>query len=406
MISEVESSYAPTGNVLDELKQIVERQDASHPDAASRRKPLVERIAQRMTRFREHPINKVAVYYLLLLVIFIVTREASDLYLKHYSFPEFARLSKFLSEELKLTLRLDQISVTIISLFQAFLYAIPAAWVYVITKREDGYDESNMQSIIVIALLVTGLMMVIQDSLARAFGLVGVVSAVRFRTTMKDSKDAVFIFLGIGIGMACGLGVPHIAAALSLVVNIVLLLLWKFKLGNVVQKTSGEQSSRSIESKDRALLPMTAFGNLSDEKQEEIAQREVEHYEQLRLLSENIAERKKGKRADVVIRIVATQLQETQPRIEAILLPYTRVCEVASISARNDRSAVIEFLVRLNKDVRVGDVLQAILHEASALVQSVEFRRLHFTSKTNKQMRSEKRTSDDPPPQEQPKQNE
>lgn len=406
MIRDNEPSYAQTGTVLDEVKQISERPDALRPDAAPRRKPLVERIAQRMTHFREHPINKIAVYYLLLIVIFVLTREVSDLYLQHYSFPEFARLSKFLSEELKLTLRLDQISVTIISLFQAFLYAIPAAWVYVITKREDGYDESNMQSIIIIALLVTGLMMVIQDSLARAFGLVGVVSAVRFRTTMKDSKDAVFIFLGIGIGMACGLGVPHIAAALSLVVNIVLLLLWKFRLGNVVQKTSGEQSSRSIEPKNPALLPMTAFGNLSDEKQEEIAQREVEHYEQLRLLSEHIAERKKGKRADVVIRIVATQLQETQARMEAILLPYTRVCEVASISARNDRSAVMEFLVRLNKDVRIDDVLQAILHEASALVQSVEFRRLYFTSKSGKHMRSEKHMSDGPPPQEQPKHNE
>lgn len=59
---------------------------------------------------------------------------------------------------------------------------------------------------------------VIGDSLAKAFGLVGLGSFVRFRSGLKDPRDAAILFLVIGLGMACGhgsLGVAFSGAFLS-----------------------------------------------------------------------------------------------------------------------------------------------------------------------------------------------
>ena len=64
-----------------------------------------------------------------------------------------------------------------------------------------------------ILLCVSGAMMmiIIGDSLARAFGIAGAASIVRFRTPVEDPKDVTIIFLLMSLGMACGLGAFAIA---------------------------------------------------------------------------------------------------------------------------------------------------------------------------------------------------
>ena len=54
---------------------------------------------------------------------------------------------------------------------------------------------------------------VIGDSLARAFGLVGLGGFIRFRSGLKDPRDAAALFVLIGLGMACGMGAIEIAIA-------------------------------------------------------------------------------------------------------------------------------------------------------------------------------------------------
>src|SRR5688572_10816387 len=53
------------------------------------------------------------------------------------------------------------------------------------------------------AALIMG---VVGDSVAKAFGLVGLGGFVRFRSGLKDPRDAAVMFLVIGLGMACGHG--------------------------------------------------------------------------------------------------------------------------------------------------------------------------------------------------------
>ena len=66
-------------------------------------------------------------------------------------------------------------------------------------------------------------MMIIGDSVARAFGVVGLGSFVRFRTSIKDPADAVLFFIAIGVGMACALGVYEHAVIAVGVLSLVLI---------------------------------------------------------------------------------------------------------------------------------------------------------------------------------------
>ena len=57
-------------------------------------------------------------------------------------------------------------------------------------------------------LCVSGAMMmiIIGNSLARAFGIAGAASIIRFRTPVDDPKDVTILFLLMGLGMSSGLG--------------------------------------------------------------------------------------------------------------------------------------------------------------------------------------------------------
>jgi hypothetical protein len=65
-----------------------------------------------------------------------------------------------------------------------------------------------------ILLCISGalMMLLINDSLARAFGIAGAASLVRFRTPVDDPRDAAVMFLLIGLGMASGAGALALAA--------------------------------------------------------------------------------------------------------------------------------------------------------------------------------------------------
>ncbi|MCP3141274.1 DUF4956 domain-containing protein [Pyxidicoccus xibeiensis] len=66
---------------------------------------------------------------------------------------------------------------------------------------------------------------VIGDSLAKAFGLVGLGGFVRFRSGLKDPRDAAILFLMIGLGMACGHGSLGLAGMGTLFVAALLVVL-------------------------------------------------------------------------------------------------------------------------------------------------------------------------------------
>jgi hypothetical protein len=92
----------------------------------------------------------------------------------------------------------------LLSLLLAFVLGQALAWVYQGTHTGLSYSSSFVQSVILIAVVVSLVMGVIGSSIITAFGLMGALAMVRFRNVIKDTRDVVFVFAALVIGLAAG----------------------------------------------------------------------------------------------------------------------------------------------------------------------------------------------------------
>src|ERR1041384_7476709 len=79
------------------------------------------------------------------------------------------------------------------------------------------------QTQILMAVVAGGMMMVVGDSAARAFGIFAAASLVRFRTNIKDPKEITVLLVSLAIGLATGVGRWELGLIMAF---FVLLLLW------------------------------------------------------------------------------------------------------------------------------------------------------------------------------------
>ena len=113
----------------------------------------------------------------------------------------------------------------------AVLTAFPVSWVYMEVRNPEDYDQSLVDTIVVLPLVVTSIVVVVQNSLALSFSLAGIAGAARFRNSMKSSGDLLFILLAIAIGLSCGIGAMELAVVTSIGFNLCFALLWLTQYG-------------------------------------------------------------------------------------------------------------------------------------------------------------------------------
>jgi hypothetical protein len=119
----------------------------------------------------------------------------------------------------------------VVAMVGAALAALPVSWVYMAVRSGDEYDQSLVNTIIVLPMVVTGIVIIVQNSLALAFALAGIAGAVRFRNSLKSSGDALFILISVAIGLSAGIGAVELAAVISIALNYVFALLWITEYG-------------------------------------------------------------------------------------------------------------------------------------------------------------------------------
>jgi dolichyl-phosphate-mannose--protein O-mannosyl transferase len=125
------------------------------------------------------------------------------------------------------------IRLAIASLGAAILI-VPVSWVYFITSRSKEVDQSFVQTIVILPIVVTGISMIVLNSLALAFSLAGIVAAVRFRFSLDQPSHAMYIFAAISIGLGCGIGSLGVAAVISMAFVYANLVIWKLEYGKVL----------------------------------------------------------------------------------------------------------------------------------------------------------------------------
>lgn len=113
------------------------------------------------------------------------------------------------------------------NLIMAFLCGFIISIIYRWTYRGPHYSTSYVHAIIVLSMVTALVIMVIGNNLARAFGLVGAMSIIRFRTAVKDTQDIVIIFFALAAGMAAGVGLKALALLGTILIGGVIVFLYK-----------------------------------------------------------------------------------------------------------------------------------------------------------------------------------
>ena len=87
-------------------------------------------------------------------------------------------------------------------------------------------QRSFANTLIILCMLISVVMVVIGDSIARAFSLVGALSIIRFRTAIQDPRDIGFVFYALAVGMAVGAGNPAVAILATFLIGIIILCMY------------------------------------------------------------------------------------------------------------------------------------------------------------------------------------
>src|SRR5678809_292009 len=143
---------------------------------------------------------------------------------------------------------LDQtkLSITVlIAMCAAISLSLPVAWIYQLTRAKRGYQQSVVQLMIILPLVVSGVVILVKSSVALAFSLGGIVAAVRFRNSLDDSKDAVYVFLATGVGLAAAVDIP-VAMVISMLFNATVLMLWYSDFGNSPVELEGAIANKRL----------------------------------------------------------------------------------------------------------------------------------------------------------------
>jgi hypothetical protein len=205
-----------------------------------------------LDRLGDQPVVRIAAYYVALFASGVVLG---------YFFPEFRRtldaqnygaagsaigLGQPLPSVAPTATGADAIVMVVLVSTAAVALMLPVAWTYVLTRAKQGYRQSLVQTLLILPVVVAGVVVVVKNSVGLAFALAGIVAAVSFRNRLEDSKDAVFIFLAIAVGLACGVQATGIAAALSLMFNAVMLVLWWSDFGRVPGALQGGAAEQRL----------------------------------------------------------------------------------------------------------------------------------------------------------------
>ncbi len=86
----------------------------------------------------------------------------------------------------------------------AFVLGSLLAFTYERTSREISRPIHFLQSIVLITIVSATIIQAIGDSVARGLGMIGTLSIIRFRSSIKDTRNLTFMFAAIAIGVSCG----------------------------------------------------------------------------------------------------------------------------------------------------------------------------------------------------------
>ena len=260
---------------------------------------------------------------------------------------------------------------TSLSLVATLVLMLPVTWVYMSARRTKRHNQAVVETLIILPIVVAAIVLIVRNSLALAFSLAGVVAAVRFRTTLRDTRDTVFIFLAIGIGFAAGVQVITVGAVASIIFNIVLMFIWRYDFGrNALAPTA---SSQQWAEPLKLLAQSNGNGNgvhdrdlvlaLTPQKVEALAER----FNRVK----NLVGTKKP-RYNALLSVTTEEPNVVQPAVESVLEQRTKRWQLDEVIAHDGKPCELAYLVKLRKSVSGDELITDLRSVVGAKLLSVD----------------------------------
>ena len=114
---------------------------------------------------------------------------------------------------------------TLIIITSSILLGIVISLAYLKTHKKDGYIPSFIISLIMLPTIISIIILLVGNNVARAFSLAGAFSIIRFRSTPGDTKDISYIFFTLAVGLASGMGYVGYAVIFTIILCAVMIIL-------------------------------------------------------------------------------------------------------------------------------------------------------------------------------------
>lgn len=270
--------------------------------------------------------------------------------------------------------QLDEGSLAIsvaVAILAAVLLSLPVAWVYQLTRAKRGYQQSIVQLLVVLPAVVAGIVLLVKYSVALAFSLAGIVAAVRFRNTLDDSKDAVYVFLATAIGLASAVNLP-VATVMSIGFNAVSLVLWFTDFGSAPVELDGRIAEKRLKRAKELARTGTFVARIDDEVFRNMSRDQLEGVAERAWKRANAASESAVTKPDELrLRITTMDQGNMRRAVEVRLQEYTKQWRVGVIE-QSDGLTVVEYHVQLRKKTTPDELLTLVRTAGSEYVTDAE----------------------------------
>lgn len=274
------------------------------------------------------------------------------------------------------TVGLDEITLALtvaVAMAAAALLSLPVAWIYLLTRAKRGYQQSVVQLLVVLPTVVSGIVLLVKYSLALAFSLAGIVAAVRFRNSLDDSKDAVYVFLATAIGLSSAVNLP-VAAVLSVGFNILALWLWYTDFGSAPVELDGRLAERKLARAKQMARTGTFVARMDDEVLKNMTT------EQLEGLAERAWRRAKANNMTAempvvveerTLRLATSNANALRRVLEPRLSEFTKTWRFGGMQT-GEEVTMLEYRVQLRKRTGPDELLSLVRAAGASQLTSAE----------------------------------
>jgi hypothetical protein len=268
---------------------------------------------------------------------------------------------------------LDEATLAItvaVAMLAAVLLSLPVAWVYQLTRAKRGYQQSVVQLLIVLPAVVAGIVLLVKYSVTLAFSLAGIVAAVRFRNTLDDSKDAVYVFLATALGLASAVNLP-VAAVVSIGFNTIALMLWYTDFGSAPVELDGRIAEQRLKRARQLARTGTFVARIDDEVFRNMTQEQLEGVAQRAWKRAQAQSGDAEESQEVRVRIRTNDLAAMRRAVDPRLTENVKNWRIGAIGD-SDGVATAEYHVNLKKKGTPEDLLALLRASGSDQVLTVE----------------------------------